>query len=181
MMKNNMKTKYKVTLLIIAVLLIIVSYLGVSYAFLPPKEEENFSSSVVTIDNLSITYFDNEEISILNFAPKDEYFLRFSITNSSLEDVYYSLELDDVINVINGEISLNLTSTNNGGNIENGYYPKDASELINQIKIAGETTQSYTIKIVNNSDSIGEIGGKLKLTILKNIIEVARSTNKKFC
>lgn len=180
MMKNNIKTKYKVTLILIAVLLIVVSYLGVSYAFLPPKQEETPASSVVTIDNLSITYFDDEEITIPKFAPKDEYFLRFSITNSSTEDVYYSLEFDDVINMVNGEVSLNISSTNNGGNVSNGYYPKDASEIINQVKISGETTQTYTLKLVNISDSIGEIGGKLKITILKNIIEENEEPIKNF-
>ncbi len=180
MMKKNMKIKYKVTLLFIAVLLVTASYLGVSYAFFPTKENNEFISSVITIDNLSVTYFDNEEISIPNFKPQQEYFLRFSITNSSINDTYYSLELDDVMNVIDGEISLNITSTNNGGIITNGYYPKDASEIISQVKIPGETTQTYTIKLVNNSNNTGEINGKLKFTILKNIIEEQPDPIKNF-
>ena len=181
MMRKNITKKYKVYLVVILLLLIVVSCVGVSYAFSPkPSKEEEDSSLVVTVGNLSITYFENEEISCPNFAPNDTYELNFSVTNSSSSDVYYSLGFDDVINVINGEVGLDITSTNGGGTITNGNFPKDASEIINQVKIGAETTQHYTLKVVNKTDTIGEIGGKIKVEILNNVIAEDQEMVKSF-
>ena len=129
-----MKVRYKITLFILILMITSLTLLGVSYSFSPKNLENENSALVVTNEELSINYFTSDTIIDKILKPNEEIVIDFSVTNGSEKDMYYSFGLDEVLNIIDGEVVINLTSTNNGGTINNGNYPKEANVLINQIK-----------------------------------------------
>lgn len=175
-----MKVRYKITLFILILMITSLTLLGVSYSFSPKNLENENSALVVTNEELSINYFTSDTIIDKILKPNEEIMIDFSVTNGSEKDMYYSFGLDEVLNIIDGEVVINLTSTNNGGTINNGNYPKEANVLINQIKIPANTIQSYTLSIKNISNNIGEIGGKIKIEKVNYVEDNSEETKKTF-
>ena len=127
-----MKQKYKITLFLLTLLIISISLIGVSYSFSSSQDNLSNDSLVITNEELSINYFTSDTIYDELLEPNEEIEINFSVTNGSSLDLYYSFGIDEVINIIDGDVLINLTSTNSGGSINDGYFPKEANVLTAQ-------------------------------------------------
>ena len=148
--------KDKKNIISVCLLLLVVTVLGVSYAWFNAKIENlNSKVSTVTTGSLKIKYVDGEEISLSNMIPGNYVTKEFSVSNVGDEAVSFNLELETIENtVLKNELVISASCTRlNGETIEgtcNNINEKSISSsfLSRNITIEPNITYKYEIKLL---------------------------------
>ncbi len=145
---------------IIGIVVFVVSIVSLSYAFFAAQVINNESVSTISGEaaNLIIDYKEGtNQIYATNIFPNWEAIKNFSVINKSAFNGEYNLYVYDINNeLMDGSISFEITSTNNGATIEKMNLPSSTTILKNKVSISGNTTQVYTVKVYYNNLSVSQ-------------------------
>lgn len=138
-----MRIVYKRSLAFIALLIIVIAFIGIGYLFydkvIHPETE------VVVSDELSINYLDGA--TIINNGE-----FRFSVTNSGDTDVYYKIFITE-ISGMDKDVTYLLASNNANINSEEKHLEDDQNIVADNILIKALDTQNFTLKVNNNTNT----------------------------
>lgn len=158
-----MKTKYQITLFVLAILIACATFIEVRYQkFLHVQE---LGDSIVLVDeNLSINYLTGNHVRGSGTIK-----VHFSVTNVSNKDTNYFISLEN-INNITDNLNYSLKSSNNTNNVD--YQPIKASDVIigNNIVIKPGESIGYDL-FINNASNIDM---QLKVGYEKDYINLLR-------
>lgn len=135
----------------IIVVIIILSCVGLSFAILAPKITSILSKTAGTSKNLSITYSEDNTISLTNFKIGDEVTKTITITNNTSNITKYDLVWENVINTFidKDALVINATCVSSSGTcptIEEQELPYSGNNfaIYKDIEIASLATHTYT-------------------------------------
>lgn len=155
--KLKMKPIYKTLLTLIALTIIILSIIGITYIVYDDYKNRGYD---VEVDgSLSINYKDGKNFEV---AKNDEF--TFSIVNNSDEVRYYEINLKNV----NDKISYVLFD-NNDKEVKKGTLKYGNEQILNNQAIESKTSIEYKIKITNKS-SRDKVKGKIEVKVNENIV-----------
>ncbi len=135
-----MRRKYKTVLILIALLFVMTLGIGIDYILYEP--ENNDTSLVSVVNDISINYLNGQEISTKEEALNVD----FSITNNSLQTKEYTVYLLNVKNtssLASYRLVSDLTKT------KTQYFANHDERILNKVKIDSNETHFYTIKLDN--------------------------------
>ena len=168
--------KYKILLLIIAIMLIIS---GVSYAYFAVTTNGSSNQNIVTSGTMKLTFTDGPEIRLDNAIPGDYLTKTFNITNTGTLTTTYDIYFSEVINEFNDQGDLvYLILSNDGGynSTSDLQVPNTSSKIVNSYSIDPGVTQTYTLTIKflnineNQDDNQGKIfSSKIQLNEYNNL------------
>ena len=151
-MKDDKKYIY-----VVAVLLLVVVALGISYAWFSAiiTGNDTAKNNKVVTGNLELTYTDTNEISLDNVIPGDSFTKEVSVKNTGTLDVKYNLVWQSLTNTItNNELVIEATCKrlNSSGTVEGtceSISQKTVSSNKIKLNIAIEPgiTHVYTVKV----------------------------------
>ena len=108
-----MRKKYKTTLLLLAILLLISIGVSISYAHYEKTLQNNSNDTLVTSDEyLSINYLDGNYYDIKSFKENDTIVKKISITNVTTKELYVTIALMD-INKETNDLNVRLVDKDN--------------------------------------------------------------------
>lgn len=140
MVKLKMRTRYKSILSFIAILIFLISLIGIIYLFYDKVVE--FDSDIEANGVLSINYIDGKKINVL-----DSDTIEVSITNSSNKVVYYNLGFLKVRG--NGTYKIKCEDSI----VTEGKLNSTDEIITDNISIHGGVTKLYSIEIINENDT----------------------------
>lgn len=161
-----MRIVYKRSLAFIGLLIAISGTVGILYLF---YDKVIADETIVIVDNeLSINYLDGNSV-----VTNGEY--RLSVTNNGTNDVYYSINAND-IKASNNAVTYEITSKDTDIAINPTTLDISNPILINSILINPGDTQNFTIKISDNTattfkisiEKLNDIEEYFYMTILNN-------------
>ena len=135
-----MRRKYKTVLILIALLFVMTLGVGIDYILYEP--ENNDTSLVSVVDDISINYLNGQEIS----TKEESLNVDFSITNNSLQTKEYTVYLLNVKNtssLASYRLVSDLTKT------KTQEFANHDERILNKVKIDSNETHFYTIKLDN--------------------------------
>ena len=151
-MKDDKKYIY-----VVAVLLLVVVALGISYAWFSAIITGNNTAknNKVVTGNLELTYTDTNEISLDNVIPGDSFTKEISVKNTGTLDVKYNLVRQSLTNTItNNELvieatckRLNSSGTEEGTCESISQTPVSSNTIKKKISIEPNITHEYTVKV----------------------------------
>ena len=151
-MKDDKKYIY-----VVAVLLLVVVALGISYAWFSAiiTGNDTAKNNRVVTGDLELTYTDTNEISLDNVIPGDSFTKKVSVKNTGTLDVKYNLVWQSLTNTItNNELVIEATCKrlNSSGTVEGtceSISQKAVSSNKIKLNIAIEPgiTHVYTVKV----------------------------------
>ena len=151
-MKDDKKYIY-----VVAVLLLVVVALGISYAWFSAIITGNNTAknNKVVTGNLELTYTDTNEISLDNVIPGDSFTKEISVKNTGTLDVKYNLVWQSLPNTItNNELvieatckRLNSSGTEEGTCESISQTPVSSNTIKKKISIEPNITHEYTVKV----------------------------------
>ena len=151
-MKDDKKYIY-----IVAVLLLVVVALGISYAWFSAiiTGNDTAKNNKVVTGNLELTYTDTNEISLDNVIPGDSFTKEISVKNTGTLDVKYNLVWQSLTNTItNNELVIEATCKrlNSSGTVEGtcesiSQTPVSSNTIKKKISIEPNITHEYTVKV----------------------------------
>ena len=178
-----MSRKNKIIISVTGILLVLVTLIGLTYAYYLTRINGNTNDKSVTVSlaNLELTYSDgNGLIEATNIVPGEVIATKtFSVENTGDKKVInYTVYLDDVINTFENknDVKLTLTCTSSKGNKCTGteitYPSADTLLSINDIEV--EEKHNYELKVefieTNTDQSIDmnkELSGNIIIRDLK--------------
>lgn len=137
--------------LVIVFLIISVIVVGMAFYVLFLKKEvpEEVEAVVLNAGDLAINYLDGNEINVVK--PKnDEYKYIFSITNTGVSKLYYSIYLDEVEEDLD-KVNVVL-ERENGDTIYNNTLKNGRNLLIKLNNIEASVTERFVLKINNDKN-----------------------------
>lgn len=152
-MEVKLNKKIIVILSVLLSITIIMSIIGVSYAYFRTIVESlNVSSMRVTTTNLKITYTETKNIVGNEITPGWTDTKEFSIENTGTSTVTYNLLWRDVINTLINTQYLKYSVVGTGTDAFNTEspvtFPTNSSEVIsNNISIDPDVIHNYTVTI----------------------------------
>ena len=172
-MKDDKKYIY-----VVAVLLLVVVALGISYAWFSAiiTGNDTAKNNKVVTGNLELTYTDTNEISLDNVIPGDSFTKEVSVKNTGTLDVKYNLVWQSLTNIItNNELvieatckRLNSSGTEDGTCESISQTPVSSNTIKKKISIEPNITHEYTVKVtfidtgtVQNYNKNKSFSGKL--------------------
>ena len=172
-MKDDKKYIY-----VVAVLLLVVVALGISYAWFSAiiTGNDTAKNNKVVTGNLELTYTDTNEISLDNVIPGDSFTKKVSVKNTGTLDVKYNLVWQSLTNTItNNELvieatckRLNSSGTEDGTCESISQTPVSSNTIKKKISIEPNITHEYTVKVtfidtgtVQNYNKNKSFSGKL--------------------
>ena len=172
-MKDDKKYIY-----VVAVLLLVVVALGISYAWFSAiiTGNDTAKNNKVVTGNLELTYTDTNEISLDNVIPGDSFTKEVSVKNTGTLDVKYNLVWQSLTNTItNNELVIEATCKrlNSSGTVEGtcesiSQTPVSSNTIKKKISIEPNITHEYTVKVtfidtgtVQNYNKNKSFSGKL--------------------
>ena len=172
-MKDDKKYIY-----VVAVLLLVVVALGISYAWFSAiiTGNDTAKNNKVVTGNLELTYTDTNEISLDNVIPGDSFTKEVSVKNTGTLDVKYNLVWQSLTNTItNNELvieatckRLNSSGTEDGTCESISQTPVSSNTIKKKISIEPNITHEYTVKVtfidtgtVQNYNKNKSFSGKL--------------------
>ena len=172
-MKDDKKYIY-----VVAVLLLVVVALGISYAWFSAiiTGNDTAKNNKVVTGNLELTYTDTNEISLDNVIPGDSFTKEVSVKNTGTLDVKYNLVWQSLTNTItNNELvieatckRLNSSGTEEGTCESISQTPVSSNTIKKKISIEPNITHEYTVKVtfidtgtVQNYNKNKSFSGKL--------------------
>ena len=151
-MKDDKKYIY-----VVAVLLLVVVALGISYAWFSAiiTGNDTAKNNKVVTGNLELTYTDTNEISLDNVIPGDSFTKKVSVKNTGTLDVKYNLVWQSLTNTItNNELVIEATCKrlNSSGTVEGtcesiSQTPVSSNTIKKKISIEPNITHKYTVKV----------------------------------
>ena len=151
-MKDDKKYIY-----VVAVLLLVVVALGISYAWFSAiiTGNDTAKNNKVVTGNLELTYTDTNEISLDNVIPGDSFTKEVSVKNTGTLDVKYNLVWQSLTNTItNNELvieatckRLNSSGTEEGTCESISQTPVSSNTIKKKISIEPNITHEYTVKV----------------------------------
>ena len=151
-MKDDKKYIY-----VVAVLLLVVVALGISYAWFSAiiTGNDTAKNNKVVTGNLELTYTDTNEISLDNVIPGDSFTKKVSVKNTGTLDVKYNLVWQSLTNTItNNELVIEATCKrlNSSGTVEGtcesiSQTPVSSNTIKKKISIEPNITHQYTVKV----------------------------------
>ena len=151
-MKDDKKYIY-----VVAVLLLVVVALGISYAWFSAiiTGNDTAKNNKVVTGNLELTYTDTNEISLDNVIPGDSFTKEISVKNTGTLDVKYNLVWQSLTNTItNNELVIEATCKrlNSSGTVEGtcesiSQTPVSSNTIKKKISIEPNITNEYTVKV----------------------------------
>ena len=178
-----MSRKNKIIISVTGIILVLVTLIGLTYAYYLTRINGNTNDKSVTVSlaNLELTYSDgNGLIEATNIVPGEVIATKtFSVENTGDKKVInYTVYLDDVINTFENknDVKLTLTCTSSKGNKCTGteitYPSTDTLLSINDIEV--EEKHNYELKVefieTNTDQSIDmnkELSGNIIIRDLK--------------
>ena len=178
-----MSRKNKIIISVTGIILVLVTLIGLTYAYYLTRINGNTNDKSVTVSlaNLELTYSDgNGLIEATNIVPGEVIATKtFSVENTGDKKVInYTVYLDDVINTFTNknDVKLTLTCTSSKGNKCTGteitYPSTDTLLSINDIEV--EEKHNYELKVefieTNTDQSIDmnkELSGNIIIRDLK--------------
>ncbi len=146
-LKEQLKNKKILIILFIIVILIVMFFIGISYAWYKTALNESINNETQGSSNIKINK--PLDIDYGKIEPGWTNKRTFSVTNSGKISSTYSMIWKEMINSFtrNQDLVIDITSTNDGGNISNEVIPKTGRNIniINDITIGSNVTQEYTI------------------------------------
>lgn len=140
----------KIFVLISILVLTIAIIAGSSFAYFELViDNSNPADAVINSKELIVEYQDGPQINIQDALPGATFVKTFSVTNKGNDTATYSLYFIDVNNEFHyrNDITYTLTSTNNGGSVNQATYPISDSSIIENISIPKNVVQEYTLTI----------------------------------
>lgn len=135
-----MSNKYKKSLTILGILIVICSMVGVSYLNYEKKPDNG--TLVEANGELSVNYINGKAIN-------DNGTYEFSITNNSAKDFYYEIAMKDLTSY-DENLKYSITSAEASINISNASLEKDNMLLVDNVLIKSKATENFKLTIVNN-------------------------------
>ena len=189
-MKDDKKYIY-----VVAVLLLVVVALGISYAWFSAiiTGNDTAKNNKVVTGNLELTYTDTNEISLDNVIPGDSFTKEVSVKNTGTLNAKYNLVWQSLTNTItNNELvieatckRLNSSGTEEGTCESISQTPVSSNKIKSNISIEPGITHVYTIKVTfidtgepQNYNKNKSFSGKLSINEYKPASPVAFSTDE---
>ena len=151
-MKDDKKYIY-----VVAVLLLVVVALGISYAWFSAiiTGNDTAKNNKVVTGDLELTYTDTNEISLANVIPGDSFTKEVSVKNTGTLDVKYNLVWQSLTNTItNNELVIEATCKRlNSSGTEEGTCESisqtsvSSNTIKKEISIEPNITHEYTVKV----------------------------------
>ena len=151
-MKDDKKYIY-----VVAVLLLVVVALGISYAWFSAiiTGNDTAKNNKVVTGNLELIYTDTNEISLDNVIPGDSFTKEVSVKNTGTLDVKYNLVWQSLTNTItNNELVIEATCKRlNSSGTEEGTCESisqtsvSSNTIKKEISIEPNITHEYTVKV----------------------------------
>ena len=151
-MKDDKKYIY-----VVAVLLLMVVALGISYAWFSAiiTGNDTAKNNKVVTGNLELTYTDTNEISLDNVIPGDSFTKEVSVKNTGTLNAKYNLVWQSLTNTItNNELVIEATCKrlNSSGTVDGtcesiSQTPVSSNKIKSNISIEPGITHVYTIKV----------------------------------
>ena len=156
-----MSKKYRKSLLITLILLIISISIGFSYASYIKEYTNNSNSSLIeTNEILSVNYLNGKTYEYHNFGSNEELTKKISITNVSDKKTYITISLMDVEKT-SEDIFLKVIDNDNN-EVYNEKITNVDTEIIKTKELDAGKTISYVFIIINNSnENIDEFSANL--------------------
>ena len=171
-----MRKKYKTTLLLLAILLLISIGVSISYAHYEKALQNNPNDTLVTSDEyLSINYLDGNYYDIKSFKENDTIVKKISITNVTTKELYVTIALMD-INKETNDLNVRLLDKDNN-EVYNESLGNIDTELIKTKELAAGQTMSYTVYLTYNGKE-DNYGLTANLIAYKELIKKDRKTLK---
>jgi len=154
----------KKTLIAIFTTAIILTLIGLSYAYFTGRVTGDKKELVVTSKNIRIVFEDEREISNNSITPGWSESKSFSVKNESNDVFYYNIIFENLVNtfVTEGFLQYKITSTD-GGYSMSGYLdiPKSSTPtdviLASNIELPIDVTHNYTVEFVyHNSETVNQ-------------------------
>ncbi len=189
--------KNKKILVYSLVLLLVLSIIGITYAYFSTKISGNTSAKNFTAISkvIKIEYSDGTEKLTSNdnlFKPGSIIEKKFTVTNTGDDDIDYTIYLENVTNTFNrvNDITYELYDSSNN-KIYEGIFPKIDNIISDTYKLKKNESTSYTLKVIyNNSEEnqiedsgkkidakISFVGATLKSTLLNSAKEASASSS----
>ena len=151
-MKDDKKYIY-----VVAVLLLVVVALGISYAWFSAiiTGNDTAKNNKVVTGDLELTYTDTNEISLANVIPGDSFTKEISVKNTGTLNAKYNLVWQSLTNTItNNELVIEATCKrlNSSGTVEGtcesiSQTPVSSNTIKKKISIEPNITHEYTVKV----------------------------------
>lgn len=138
-----MRNKYKTSLTIIGILIVLCSMVGISY--LNYDRKPDIKTLVEADGELSINYI-NDKLINRNGT------YGFSVTNNSAKDFYYEIAIVNLIGY-DENLKYSISSPEASININNASLEKDNTLLVDNVLIKSKTTENFKLKIENNKNT----------------------------
>lgn len=147
-----MRHKYKMPLIIIAILFVFSITFGVSYSlyFANPIDKKN-TSLIETSEVLSVNYLNGRTYDETNLLNGDELVKKISVTNVSDHDTFVTISLMDVEKNCD-KLKLKVVDNKNDEVIYEDYISNVDSEVVKTILLEPTNTISYTFTIINEGE-----------------------------
>ena len=147
-----MKVKNKkIVLTVLGILIVLLSVIGITYAFFSAKiKENNKTETVIKTNELNIVFTGTQEINCSNIIPGDSCIKKFTVENISNVPVEYNIYMEKITNEFNEDLVYTLEDET-GSVIGETPLPvtnKDKSYLKTAISIEANTKKTYTMKIL---------------------------------
>ena len=189
-MKDDKKYIY-----VVAVLLLVVVALGISYAWFSAiiTGNDTAKNNKVVTGDLELTYTDTNEISLDNVIPGDSFTKEVSVKNTGTLNAKYNLVWQSLTNTItNNELvieatckRLNSSGTEEGTCESISQTPVSSNTIKKKISIEPNITHEYTVKVtfidtgtVQNYNKNKSFSGKLGINEYKPASPMAFSTDE---
>lgn len=137
-----MSNKYKKSLTILGILIVLNSMLGIGY--LNHEKIVEFKTLVEANGEISVNYFDGKRINA-----NQKY--SFSITNNSNKDFYYDILITN-LKGYDPSLKYNLVSQEANININNAHIEKDDQYILSNVLIGSKKTENFELTIENNKN-----------------------------
>lgn len=157
-------------------LVLVLSILGISYAYLVTRVVGNETASSITasLGKLEVTFADTEVIQSNEVVPGWKQTKTFTVQNTGSLPTTYSIKWDYINNNLINKTDLvySLVSANGGTNITDTQVPNTGNDILiaNNVTLALSQMHTYTFTIEylykitdQSSDAVTNFSAKLKV------------------
>ena len=149
-------------LIIVSSILILITIIGLSYAYFAANiiGNEEVSSIAGRAAYLEVTFADGEDtITGNNIVPGWSASKTFTVTNTGENKTYYNLKVVNITNTftIPGSISLSISSNDGGKNVEKMVLPASDEVIARSIPIELNGVHHYTVTAYYNNLDVDQI------------------------
>ena len=175
---SNMEKTQKIQFIVAASIALLLLIAGIASAFAwfsaTVTGNDTAKGDVVETGSLSIVYTNGQEIRGENITPGWSETKTFTVENTGTVEATYNINWENLTNtfVNKQDLVLKLTSTNNGGNLEETQISNSGNNvnILSNITIAPGVIQTYTMTITyknqdydQSSDMGKELIGKIEV------------------